>query len=40
MIGFLIGLFVGGIIGIGIMACLNVASKEDDRMEKAKSKKN
>ena len=34
MIGFFIGLFVGGFFGVAIMCCLNVASKADDQMER------
>ena len=33
MIGFLIGLFVGGVIGITVMAMMHVASDADDTME-------
>ena len=33
MIGFFIGLFVGGFFGVAIMSCLNVASASDDRMD-------
>ena len=33
MIGFIIGLFVGGFLGILIMACLNAASRVDERFE-------
>jgi len=32
MIGFLIGLMVGGIIGVIIMALMNMASKSDSGM--------
>lgn len=31
MIGFIIGLFVGGFIGVLIMAIMNVAGKGDDK---------
>lgn len=34
MIGFFIGLFVGGFFGVAIMCLLNVASEADDRMER------
>ena len=34
MIGFFIGLFVGGFFGVAIMSILNVASEADDRMER------
>ena len=34
MIGFLIGLVVGGIFGVIVMALMNIASREDDRMER------
>lgn len=34
MLGFIIGLFVGGTLGVLIMACLNAASRADDRIEK------
>ena len=34
MIGFFIGLFVGGFFGVVIMCCLNVASEADDQMER------
>ena len=34
MIGFFIGLFVGGFFGVAIMCCFSVASKADDRMER------
>lgn len=34
MLGFLIGLAVGGIIGVIMMALLNAASKADDNMER------
>ena len=38
MIGFFIGLFVGGFFGVAIMCCFNVASKADDRMEREQEK--
>ncbi len=34
MIGFFIGLFVGGFFGVAIMSCLNLASEVDDQMER------
>ena len=34
MIGFFIGLFVGGFFGVVIMCCLNIASEADDQMER------
>ncbi len=34
MIGFIIGLFVGGFLGVFIMCLCNVASRADDEMEK------
>lgn len=33
MLGFIIGLFVGGVLGAIIMACMNVASRADERFE-------
>ena len=33
MLGFIISLFVGGTLGVLIMACLNAASRADDRIE-------
>lgn len=33
MVGFLIGLLVGGFVGIVLMALLQVASRADDQME-------
>ena len=38
MIGFFIGLFVGGFFGVAIMCCLNVASEADDQMEREREK--
>lgn len=38
MIGFFIGLFVGGFFGVVIMCCLNVASEADDQMEREQEK--
>ena len=34
MIGFFIGIFVGGFFGVAIMSCLNLASELDDQMER------
>ena len=34
MIGFLIGLVVGGIFGVIVMALMNAASEADDHAEK------
>ena len=34
MLGFIIGLFVGGTVGVITMAFLNAASRADDRIEK------
>ena len=33
MIGFLIGLFIGGFAGVAVMAVMNVASESDKRTE-------
>lgn len=33
MIGFFIGIFVGGFFGVAIMCCLNVVSEADNRMD-------
>lgn len=38
MVGFIIGLTVGGIFGVFIMALLSAASKADDEMEQHFSK--
>ena len=38
MIGFFIGIFVGGFFGVAIMCCLNVASEADDQMEREQEK--
>lgn len=38
MIGFFIGLFVGGSFGVAIMCCLNVASEADNQMEREQEK--
>ncbi|MBQ1898786.1 MAG: DUF3789 domain-containing protein [Ruminococcus sp.] len=34
MIGFLVGLFVGGIFGVIVMALMNIARDADDHAEK------
>ena len=34
MIGFLIGLLAGGFLGVCVMAMMNLASYEDDRMNR------
>ena len=34
MLEFMIGLFVGGFIGVFLMACLNAASYEDDLLDR------
>ena len=34
MIGFIIGLFVGGFLGVCVLCLCNVASRADDEMEK------
>lgn len=34
MIGFIIGLFVGGFLGVCVMCLCNVASRADDGMDK------
>ena len=33
MIGFIIGIFVGGFFGVALMCCLSVASRSDDQMQ-------
>ena len=33
MIGFIIGLFVGGFLGVCVMCLCNVASRADNNME-------
>lgn len=33
MLEFIIGLFVGGFLGVLIMACMNAASRADKRFE-------
>lgn len=33
MIGFIIGLMIGGFLGVCVMAMLSLASEADDRME-------
>ena len=39
MLGFLIGLFVGGIVGVIIMSMMHIASNEDERIQKRTSDK-
>ncbi len=39
MAGFIIGIMIGGIIGVFLMALLNASSREDDRMSDYYSKK-
>ena len=34
MIGFIIGLLIGGFLGVFVMCLCNVASRADDDMEK------
>ncbi len=34
MVGFVIGLMVGGFIGVFVMALMNAASKEDEQMSR------
>ena len=34
MIGFIIGLFVGALLGVVVMCCCYVASKADNEIEK------
>ena len=34
MVGFFIGLFVGGFIGVALMCCCNVASQADKNEER------
>lgn len=36
MIGFLIGLFVGGFLGVFVMCLCNVASRADNNIERMK----
>lgn len=33
MLGFFIGLLIGGLVGVAVMAMLHAASREDDRMQ-------
>ena len=33
MVGFIIGLAVGGVFGVAVMALMNIASKADQHME-------
>lgn len=33
MIGFLIGLFIGGFAGVAVMALMQIAGEDDRRME-------
>lgn len=33
MVGFIIGLFIGGFVGVAVMAMLNIASEADKHME-------
>ncbi|WP_407385850.1 DUF3789 domain-containing protein [Ruminococcus sp.] len=39
MLGFLIGMAVGGLIGVIVMALLNAASRADDSMERYQRRK-
>lgn len=39
MLGFVIGLMIGGLVGVCMMAILSVASSEDDWMERYYSDK-
>lgn len=38
MIGFIIGLFVGALLGVVVMCCCYVASKADDEIERIDNK--
>lgn len=40
MLGFLIGLITGGIVGVAVMALMNIASQEDERMERYQKRQN
>ena len=40
MIGFIIGLFVGAILGVVVMCCCFVASKADDKIEQMENESN
>jgi hypothetical protein len=40
MLGFLIGMAVGGLIGVIVMALLNAASRADDSMEQYQQRTN
>lgn len=31
MVGFIAGLFIGGFIGVVVMAIMNIAGKDDDK---------
>lgn len=31
MVGFIVGLFIGGFIGVVVMALMNIAGKDDDK---------
>lgn len=37
MIGFIIGLFVGCIIGVAVMALMNASSRADEQLENHKN---
>ena len=39
MIGFIIGLFVGGFLGVFVMCLCNVASRADNNIEHMKNAK-
>ena len=39
MIGFIIGLFVGGFLGVLVMCLCNVASRADNNIEQMKNAK-
>ena len=38
MIGFIIGLFIGGAVGVAVMCCLFVAKEADKEIYKNKEK--